>query len=83
VKLAAARIGRTGGRWKSGVYSAKIMGVSGMIRWLTAGALVALLAWVGAMGCGGGDDPLTLTQFFSKWEEVSGEGRARIQGSER
>ena len=54
-----------------------------MIRWLTAGALVALLAWVGAMGCGGGDDPLTLTQFFSKWEEVSGEGRARIQGSER
>ena len=50
-----------------------------MIRWVIAGALAVLLALGVAMACGGGDEPLTLTQFFSKWEGVSAEGRARIE----
>lgn len=49
-----------------------------MIRWVLAGWLVVALGSFG-VACGGGGEPLTLTQFFSKWEEVSSDGTARIR----
>lgn len=49
-----------------------------MNRWLLGGLLVLLLS-VGTMACGGSDQPLTLEEFFPKWEEVSNEGRQKIQ----
>jgi hypothetical protein len=48
-----------------------------MNRWLIAGALVLLVSF-GAMACGGGDKPLTLKEFFTKWEAVNDDARSKL-----